>query len=45
MKIQVMGVYRETEYSPGKVEADAAILDAVIDQLRNSGAETTIQHC
>jgi glutathione synthase/RimK-type ligase-like ATP-grasp enzyme len=41
MKIQVMGVYRETEYSPGKVEADAAILDAVIDQLRHSGAETT----
>ena len=40
MKIQVMGVYREAEYSPGKVEADAAILDAVIDQLRNSGAET-----
>lgn len=40
MKIQVMGVYREAEYSPGKVEADAAILDAVIDQLRDSGAET-----
>ena len=40
MKIQVMGVYREAEYSPGKVEADAAILDAVIYQLRDSGAET-----
>jgi glutathione synthase/RimK-type ligase-like ATP-grasp enzyme len=40
MKIQVMGVYREAEYSPGKVEADAAILDAVIDQLRVAGAET-----
>jgi len=40
MKIQVMGVYREAEYSPGKVEADAAIMDAVIDQLRDSGAET-----
>jgi glutathione synthase/RimK-type ligase-like ATP-grasp enzyme len=40
MNIQVMGVYREAEYSPGKVEADAAILDAVIDQLRDSGAET-----
>src|SRR3984957_9593280 len=40
MKIQVMGVYREAEHSPGKVEADAAILDAVIDQLRASGAET-----
>jgi glutathione synthase/RimK-type ligase-like ATP-grasp enzyme len=40
MNIQVMGVYREAEYSPGKVEADAAILDAVIVQLRDSGAET-----
>jgi glutathione synthase/RimK-type ligase-like ATP-grasp enzyme len=42
MKIRVMGVYREPEYSPGKVEADAAILDAVIDQLRVLGAETTM---
>ncbi len=42
MKIQLMGVYREPEYSPGKVEADAAILDAVIDQLRSLGAETTM---
>jgi glutathione synthase/RimK-type ligase-like ATP-grasp enzyme len=41
MKIQVMGVYREPEYSPGKVEADTAILDAVLDQLRASGAQTT----
>jgi glutathione synthase/RimK-type ligase-like ATP-grasp enzyme len=40
MKIQVMGVYREAEHSPGKVEVDAAILDAVINQLRGSGAET-----
>jgi glutathione synthase/RimK-type ligase-like ATP-grasp enzyme len=40
MNIQVMGVYREAEYSPGKVEADAAILNAVIDHLRDSGAET-----
>jgi glutathione synthase/RimK-type ligase-like ATP-grasp enzyme len=41
MKIQVMGVYREQEYSPGKVEADAAILDAVVGQLRDLGATTT----
>jgi len=38
MKFQVMGIYREPEYSPGKVDADAAILDAVLDQLRSSGA-------
>jgi hypothetical protein len=41
MKIQVMGVYREPEYSPGKVEADTAILDAVLEHLRASGAQTT----
>src|SRR5450755_2476817 len=41
MKIQVMGVYREREYSPGKVEADAAILDAVVGQLRDLGAATS----
>ena len=41
MKIQVMGVYREPEYSPGKVEADTAILDSVLAQLRASGAVTT----
>ena len=42
MKIQVMGVYREPEYSPGKVEADAAILDTVVGQLRTSGATVTM---
>ena len=41
MKIQVIGVYREPEYSPGKIEADTAILDAVLEQLRLSGAQTT----
>jgi hypothetical protein len=41
MKIQVLGVYREPEYSPGKVEADAAILDAVLGHLRGSGVQTT----
>ena len=34
MSIRVLGVYRETEFSPGKVEADAAILDCVLDYLR-----------
>jgi hypothetical protein len=41
MKIQVMGVYREPEYSPGKIEADTAILDSVLDHIRASGAHTT----
>jgi len=34
-------VYREVEFSPGKVEADAAIIDAVLAELGNYGAETT----
>ncbi len=34
MSVRVLGVYRETEFSPGKVEADAAILDCVLDHLR-----------
>jgi glutathione synthase/RimK-type ligase-like ATP-grasp enzyme len=42
MKIKVMVVYLETEYSPGKVEADAAILDAVVDQLAALRADTTM---
>jgi hypothetical protein len=41
MKIQVIGVYREPEYSPGKIEADTAILDAVLEHLRASGTQTT----
>ncbi|HEX3409805.1 MAG TPA: hypothetical protein VHS07_05965 [Candidatus Binataceae bacterium] len=41
MKIQVTGVYREPEYSPGKIEADKAILDSVLDQMRASGAQIT----
>lgn len=41
MKIQVIGVYREPEYSPGKVEADTAILDAVLEQMRAAGASIT----
>ena len=31
--VRALGVYREVEFSPGKVEADAAILDAVLANL------------
>ena len=40
MKRRAIGVYRETEFSPGKVEADAAILDAVLEELASHGMET-----
>ncbi len=39
MKTQVIGIYRETEFSPGKVNADRAIMDAVLEHLRDTGAE------
>jgi len=38
MTLRVLAVYREAEFSPGKVEADAAILDAVLDHLRTQQA-------
>jgi hypothetical protein len=41
MKRRAIGVYRETEFSPGKVEADAAILDAVLAELASHGIETS----
>src|SRR5690349_2047276 len=41
MKLRVVGVYREPEYSPGKITADAAILDQVLAHLRDAGAITT----
>jgi glutathione synthase/RimK-type ligase-like ATP-grasp enzyme len=41
MKTQVVGIYREAEFSPGKVNADRLIMDAVLAHLRDSGAETT----
>jgi len=41
MNPRILGVYREVEFSPGKVEADAAIIDAVLAELVNYGAETT----
>jgi glutathione synthase/RimK-type ligase-like ATP-grasp enzyme len=40
MNLRVVGVYREPEFSPGKVAADAAIMDEVLDRLRMAGART-----
>jgi glutathione synthase/RimK-type ligase-like ATP-grasp enzyme len=40
MKRRAIGVYREVEFSPGKVEVDAAILDAVLAELASHGIET-----
>jgi len=40
MSARILGIYREPEFSPGKVEADAAILDAALDGLRERGDET-----
>jgi glutathione synthase/RimK-type ligase-like ATP-grasp enzyme len=38
MNLTVLGVYRETEFSPGKVAADAAIIDAALAELKRGGA-------
>lgn len=35
--MRALGIYRESEFSPGKVNADAAILDAVMAALRRRG--------
>lgn len=40
MNLRILGVYREAEFSPGKAEADGAIVDAVLRELRTAGAET-----
>lgn len=40
MKRRALGVYREPQFSPGKVDADAAILDAVLHELKHQGMET-----
>ncbi|HVN64834.1 MAG TPA: hypothetical protein VMT58_09375 [Candidatus Binataceae bacterium] len=40
MNRRVLGIYREPEFSPGKVEADAAILDSVLAELAGEGFET-----
>jgi hypothetical protein len=40
MSHRAIGIYREPEFSPGKVEADAAILDAAMAELAREGIET-----
>ena len=35
MNLRILGVYREVEFSPGKVGADRAIMDAVLAHLRD----------
>lgn len=37
--MRALGIYREREFSPGKVEADAAILDSVLAALREAGVD------
>ncbi|MGC2756345.1 hypothetical protein [Candidatus Binatus sp.] len=39
MSHKALGIYREPEFSPGKVEADAAILDATMAELKREGVE------
>jgi hypothetical protein len=41
MNLRILGVYRELEFSPGKVGADRAIMDAVLTHLRATGAQTS----
>ena len=38
--IRALGVYRENEFSPGKIGADAAILDAVMARLAAQGVRS-----
>ena len=40
MNLRMIGVYREPEFSPGKIAADAAIIDQVLAYLRAEGAKT-----
>jgi hypothetical protein len=42
MSYRAVGVYRETEFSPGKVEDDAAILNSVLAELAREGVETEV---
>src|SRR6202158_6616992 len=39
MNYRALGIYREPEFSPGKVEADAAILDATLLKLKRKGLD------
>jgi hypothetical protein len=38
--MRALGIYREAQFSPGKVEADAAILDRALAALTDAGIET-----
>jgi glutathione synthase/RimK-type ligase-like ATP-grasp enzyme len=40
MNLRVVGVYREPEFSPGKIAADAAIIDQVLTHLQVEGTRT-----
>ena len=35
--LALLGIYRERVYSPGKVEDDAAIMDATLEELARRG--------
>ena len=39
--MRALGVYREPDFSPGKIEHDAAILDSVLAELERQGVETS----
>lgn len=39
--MRVLGIYREARFSPGKVEADAAILDTALSHLTRPGWRVT----
>jgi glutathione synthase/RimK-type ligase-like ATP-grasp enzyme len=39
MTLRILGVYRETEFSPGKVGDDAGILDSVLDHFKADQAQ------
>jgi glutathione synthase/RimK-type ligase-like ATP-grasp enzyme len=39
MSYRALGIYREPEFSPGKVDADAAIMDATLLELKREGVE------
>jgi len=40
----VLGIYREQVFSPGKIEADAAIMDAVLEELSLGGWQVRSAH-
>jgi hypothetical protein len=41
MNLKVLGVYREAEFSPGKIADDAAIIDAALAELERAGADVS----